>query len=342
MTLREGLGYSRLSLQEQHAYKIILKAFSAIATSFDSSQIDRKVDVMKIIQVVLGDHPSVIYFNKTQIKMVSSMIGKRIQLLDCLSRAKTVKMNSEMNAKADSIVALIQQVGGDEFSQIIQVYEYLQKNVKYDEQELLEVSKGRSRRPSAHNAYGALIDGLAVCDGFSGAFTFLAQKLGFECMMVSGYSSYQSTGLIEHAWNVVKVRNRFYHMDVTWDTNLYNEFGEYSYDYFALEDEEIISDHAWNINTTPACSYNDLLYFLKNGLYANNKEQLSDMFRAMGKSRHVPVRVKLSLNIALPENAGEHLAQMLLKEAVKVGASAQLSYRWNEHTRCFFAKFVNI
>jgi|GEM_PF-4557967 len=57
-------------------------------------------------------------------------------------------------------------------------------------------------------------------------------------------------------------------MDATWDTNQFNEFGELSYDYFALDDEEIANDHDWDINTTPACSYNDFSYFLKNGLFA--------------------------------------------------------------------------
>jgi len=100
-----------------------------------------------------------------------------------------------------------------------------------------ESSKGISVNPASHNAYGAIINKLAVCDGFSSAFVLLAQKLGFECMLAAGRSAYE-TALVEHAWNVVRVQNRFYHVDITWDTRKYNEFGEFSYVYFAVTDEE--------------------------------------------------------------------------------------------------------
>lgn len=341
MDLREGLGYSRLSPQEQQAYKIVLKAFSSLATSFDSSQIGRGVDLMKVVQAALGDNPSVVYFNKTQIKTVSSMFSKQIQLTGCPSKSQIVKMNSDLDAKTTSIVSYVHQSNRDEYTQLIKIYEYLQKNVQYDRQELLDSSKGKSKQPNSHNAYGALINGLAVCDGFTSAFTLLSQKLGFECMLVAGRSTHRSAGSVNHAWNLIKVQNRCYHMDATWDTNQFNEFGELSYDYFALDDEEISSDHDWDINTTPACSYNDLSFFLKNGLFANNLSQISDIFRISCKNRNIPVRLKLSFNIALPVNAGEHLAQIFVNEAVKTGVYAQINYGWNEHTRCFFAKFVS-
>jgi len=123
----------------------------------------------------------------------------------------------------------------------------LQENVRYDKQELIASSSGRSKNPNSHNAYGALLNGLAVCDGFSSAFNLLAQKLGFECMLATGRSNHRSAGSVEHAWNIVKVKNKCYHMDVTWDTNQYNEFKEHSYDYFALDDETSITESCYNM-----------------------------------------------------------------------------------------------
>jgi len=340
MTLQKGLGYHRLSPQEQQAYTIILNAFSATATIFDSSHINSKVDIMKVLQVALNDNPSVIYFDKTKIHTLQSFFGKQIELSGVPPKSQIKKMAAALDAKANSIVATIQKSGGDAYTQILRVYEYLQEHTKYDQKELSIISKGRTGRPTAHNAYGALIEDLAVCSGFSGAFALLIQKLGFESMTVTGRSTHRSVGFAEHAWNIIKVNNRCYHMDLTWDTNQYAELGMHSYDYFALDDEEIANDHDWDINTTPACSYNDLSYYLKSGLYANTKDRLDDILENCSKNRDKPIRVKLSLNIMLPQDAGEYIAQLLFTKTEKAGGSVSLNYWWNEHNRCFTAKFI--
>ena len=188
--------------------------------------------------------------------------------------------------------------------------------------------------------HGALVNKLAVCDGFSSAFVLLAQKLGFECMLVVGRSAYTSSTLQEHAWNIVKVRNKYYHMDVTWDAKKYREFDEFSYSYFALTDEGIANDHNWNRATTPACLFTNFSYYVKNGLYANNAEQLNEVIKAHIRKNSNVFRIKLSRSIELPNNAGEHLVQMVLNEVVNPGERKQASYGWNENTRCFFAKII--
>ena len=129
-------------------------------------------------------------------------------------------------------------------------------------------------------------------------------------------------------------------MDNTWDARRYDEFSEFSYAYFALTDEEIASDHSWNKTTTPACSSLDFSYHIRNGLYANNTEQLYQIIKSFGKENANVFRIKLSRNIKLPNNAGEYLIQTALSEVAKPGQRIQASYGWNENTRCFFAKIL--
>lgn len=339
MKLREGLGFRHLPPLEQQAYRIIVRAFSSMAASLDVSQVDRSVDLFKIIHAVLDDNPSIIYFNKTRLRIVESIWGRQVNLTGIPPRAQVVKMNQELERKANEIAASIRASAGDDYSQLIAAYEFLQSNVSYDHQEALSRSDRGSNNPVTHNAYGALISGSAVCDGFSSAFALLAQKLGFECMNVSGRSTHSSAGTVEHAWNIIRVGDRYYHMDVTWDANQCCQLGEPAYDYFALTDEEIAFDHDWNLNATPACSYNDLSYFIRNGLYAGNMMQLSEIIRVSAKNHVIPIRVKVSCNIFLPSDPGDYLAQMVVNEAGKTGKSVEINYTWNEHTRCFFAKF---
>ena len=341
MDLREGLGFAHSSIQEQQAYKLMLKAFSSMAVSINCSQLNRDVDLMKVLQIVLGDNPSVIYFDKTKIQIEESVLGKRILLTGVHSKPQAEKMNQTLDVTANKIASLIKTkaASNDEYSLLITLYEILQKNIRYDKDELQANARGTSKNPASHNAYGAIINKLAVCDGFSSAFVLLAQKLGLKCMLVVGRSAYTST-LAEHAWNIVKVHDRYYHMDITWDARKYQEFDEFSYVYFAVTDVEIAGDHSWNKSATPICLYNDFSYYSKSGLYANNTGQLNEIIKGIGGKNAGIFRAKLSPEIKLPDNAGDYLVQMALNEAAKPGQRIQASYDWNENTRCFFAKII--
>jgi hypothetical protein len=341
MNLCEGLGFKYLSLQEQQTYNIMLKAFSLRLESFDCSEANRNVDLMKVMQTVLGDNPSVIYFDKTKIQVEKTDHEKYVHLTGVHIKSQAEKMNLTLNKAADKIVSAVKAASNSQYSMLINLYNYLQKNVQYDEKEFRSIAKGKTKNPASHNAYGAIINKLAVCDGFSSAFTLLAQKLGFKCMLVFGRSAYTSTSLSNHAWNIVKVQNRYYHFDITWDARRYNELSLLSYIYFALPDDEIVNDHKWNKTSTPACTDDNFSYYIKNGLYIIDKKHLNEVITEFCRGSSSVLQIKLSRNIKLPNNTGKHLIKMILNEITKPGMRTRASYGWNENTRCFFAKIVS-
>jgi len=347
MNLHEGLGFKFLSYQEQEAYKVMLKFFSTMEATLDCSQMDRGIDLMKVMQTVLRDNPSIIYFKKTEIRIKESAMYKRIILKEVRLKSQLQKMNMALEATANAIIykaiSSVRSMPNDKLSLLIYIYNYLQKHVRYDKREYQVISKrGTGNSLEAHNAYGALIHRVAVCDGFSSAFALLAQKLGFDCMIVSGLGSSSSTEEPEpHAWNVVRVIDRFYHMDVTWDASAYKSRRKYSYDYFAISDEEISVDHDWDKATTPICLSNDFSCHMKNLLYAENDEQLNEIIKGHSQKGTKIFRLKLSNNVLLPNNAGEYLAQKILDEAVNAKENIKICYNWDDNTRYFFARTMN-
>lgn len=77
-------------------------------------------------------------------------------------------------------------------------------------------------------AYGALVDGKAVCMGYAMAYEYLLTKAGIECDTVIGYSDEMSAALdgtllqmAQHAWTIVTFQEdgveRSYYVDTTWD-----------------------------------------------------------------------------------------------------------------------------
>lgn len=64
-----------------------------------------------------------------------------------------------------------------------------------------------------HGFYGALVEGYAVCGGYSNAYKILGLMAGLDVRYVPGYTSAREN----HAWNLVKIDGKFYHTDVTWN-----------------------------------------------------------------------------------------------------------------------------
>ena len=338
MRLQEGLGYKHLSAKEQKAYNLMLPAFSSMSGYIDFPGAVRDVDLMNIMHIALGDNPIITYFDKTYVRFEEFVRGKRMILTGVRPKFQAKKRDAVLNEISGRIISSLRAKAGDEYSILIGLYEFIQKTVKYDDNQLNAIERGRSISPDSHNAYGALVHNLAVCDGFSSAFSLLAKGLGFESMLVSGNSAYRSASFVEHAWNIIKVQDRYYHLDVTWDTRDCKEFDGFSYTYFLLSDKEIKRDHVWDRKMAPACSCDNLSYYAKNGLLVNNAAELKGVFKTLNKNHNKVFKVKLSDRFILPENPGDYLAQVLLKEIAATGKRVQISYTWDENVRCFFAK----
>lgn len=117
---------------------------------------------------------------------------------------------------------------------------------------------------NAHNAYGALVEGKAVCEGYAEAYQFLLQCAGLQSFIVTGSSMNPATGIPEgHAWNMVRVDGRYYHVDLTWDDQGERLF----YAYFNKTDARIKEDHTIDatVYTLPVCNSEVADYFSVNG-----------------------------------------------------------------------------
>ncbi len=91
--------------------------------------------------------------------------------------------------------------------------------------------------PNAHNIYGALVDGEAVCEGYALAYQYLLMRAGIPAMYVTGYSRE------DHAWNAMQLDGQWYYADATWDDPKGNDGTFRYYGHFALTREMMDWDH---------------------------------------------------------------------------------------------------
>ena len=93
------------------------------------------------------------------------------------------------------------------------------------------------------SAIGTLFEGYSICSGYSDTMAIFLNRLGLENVKVV---------TDKHVWNAVKIDDKWYHIDLTWDDPVVST-GEniIQYDYFLLTTDKLLSknDGEHNFNT---------------------------------------------------------------------------------------------
>lgn len=99
------------------------------------------------------------------------------------------------------------------------IHDYIALHTRYD---YASVENKTNDNPNMYNAYGALVNGSAVCQGYALAYMDLLREMGVDSYFVSSNN-------IDHGWNIVNTENGWYYSDVTWDDPRHN-LGDYTND----------------------------------------------------------------------------------------------------------------
>lgn len=89
------------------------------------------------------------------------------------------------------------------------------------------------------SAYGSIVGGHSICQGYSRGFMALCERADLWCVTVSGVAGENES----HMWNMVKLDAGNYHVDVTWSDELGTPTSKEWLGYFMLTEEEISVDH---------------------------------------------------------------------------------------------------
>lgn len=111
------------------------------------------------------------------------------------------------------------------------LHDYLVTELEYD----------MNFREASHTPEGVMRNRTAVCDGYARTMRLLLLMSGIESKIVGGTSKG-----VAHAWNLVKMEDGWYHVDVTWDDPTPDVKGKISYIYFLKNDVEMATTHVWN------------------------------------------------------------------------------------------------
>jgi len=184
--------------------------------------------------------------------------------------------------KAKAIINTLIKPNMNEYEKELAIYEYIVKNTEYDANAAINGYTAESK--NSYNAYGMLVNGRAVCQGYAEAADLLFTLAGIESILITG----DDHG-IPHAWNIVKIDGEYYHVDSTLDDS--KEIRHY---YLNLSDKDIEKAHTWDRKSYPECNGSKYNYFSYNNMTVSDRNELKQYIKEQIKSRKAFFYVKLN------------------------------------------------
>ena len=159
-------------------------------------------------------------------------------------------MEAQLNRCVDTIVSNANQQNSD-YEKAKYVHDYIIRNCQYDlnAYEVISSSQSVVGTNYATTAYGCLINHTAVCEGYAKAYQLIMNKLGIECGFVTGSATNSFTNTPEgHAWNYIKLGDKYYFVDVTWDDPVSPDgtSNNIGWHYFCISKYELLKDHTFD------------------------------------------------------------------------------------------------
>jgi len=140
-----------------------------------------------------------------------------------VDRGYSVSDINYVNQEIEIILNSIIDIGMTDEQKIKAVHDYVVLNSYYDTQ----CYNNSSICDNDHSAIGVLLDGNAVCEGYSHAVDVMLRALRIPTFRVSSDS---------HQWNAILVDGVWYHLDATWDDPVGEIFLNFlSYDYYLID-----------------------------------------------------------------------------------------------------------
>lgn len=109
----------------------------------------------------------------------------------------------EATKKLDEVIKSLNLDGKSDYDKFKAVTNWIVSNVRYDDD---------NETKYQHDLTGAVLDGLAVCDGYAGTFYYMANAVGLKALFEDGIDN---DNRIRHAWNLVQIDGIYYYADPT-------------------------------------------------------------------------------------------------------------------------------
>ena len=245
--------YNSLNETQKDAYEVMYTSFMSFEDSFSiCTTADEAND---IFVAVLYDNPHIFWVSNNY-KYVENTSSITFNPEYRLTETESNEISQKLNKKVNEIVSSI-ETSSSEYEKELYIHNYVCENTVYDE---------NTFNSDGDTAYGALLNGKAICEGYSRAIQILLDAVDIDNYLVIG-DGITDVKIEPHMWNIVNINGSNYHLDATWnDSGADNSI---LYFYFNVTDEYIQRDHSNIVPLNNNCFTNMFNYFIVTDSYVD-------------------------------------------------------------------------
>lgn len=160
------------------------------------------------------------------------------------------------------------------------VYDYMYNYTRFDDSSLSAITNSNYQ----HTPYGFFHDRSTICVGNATTFKLFMDALGIDCKII------HSTENGEHAWDVVQINDKWYHVDLTFDGGLKKP----DYAYFNVPDSaKDNGDYPWNKKDFPECNSVDDCPIVKEATELSSIYKLPEVISNAVKNKKTTTYIKV-------------------------------------------------
>lgn len=246
--------YSQLSEREQALYDALYDGISAYQETVRLPEAYTRSEYERVYLMVMMQEPEFFYVDRVY-ELAEEMTEARMYYT--MTQAEAERLKVSLERAADAIIGRL-STAQNEWQRLLMIYDAIAARCVYEK-------SGHS-----DDAVGSLVEGYAMCEGYSKGFLYTARRAGYDIMCVPGRTGNGT----EHVWNIAMIDGQYYNMDLTFDDDD-GYGGGAAHACFAVPDAAF-GDHLPDKSSfqKPECTDGTQTYYIKNALILNEPAQL--------------------------------------------------------------------
>lgn len=149
--------------------------------------------------------------------------GRHYRVTYTMEYLESYEQTNKTDAMVEKVLKKLNLAKKSDYEKIKSVHDYVINNTSYD------------MSTELNSPYYALVEKTSACQGYAVLIYKMLTELDVPCRVITGNAK---NGL--HAWNIVKLKGKWYNLDATWDDPI-GLFGKSSmrYNYFLKTDDDM-------------------------------------------------------------------------------------------------------